>query len=113
MEGTPRRGPRTTTILLSMVVGVMSVILCCCILLFLNRYRSALVHSARTSSAQAVTQVSGTVDRYLKDMEQTMELVGQGGLEAMVDTSTQIVNRDNLFTIDVQKALFAFELHKN
>lgn len=38
-------------------------------------------------------------------------LAGQGGLEAMVDTSTQIVNRENLFTIDVQKALFAFETH--
>lgn len=37
-------------------------------------------------------------------------LSGQGGsLESMVDTSTQIVNRDNLFTIDGQKALFAFE----
>lgn len=38
-------------------------------------------------------------------------LAGQGGLEAMVDTSTQIVSRENLFTIDVQKALFAFEPH--
>ena len=37
-------------------------------------------------------------------------LSGQGGsLESMVDTSTQIVNRENLFTIDGQKALFAFE----
>ena len=37
-------------------------------------------------------------------------LSGQGsGLEAVVDTSTQIVDRDNLFTIDSQKALFAFE----
>lgn len=37
-------------------------------------------------------------------------LSGQGGsLEPMVDTSTQIVNRENLFTIDSQKALFAFE----
>lgn len=40
-------------------------------------------------------------------------LTGQGGLEAMVDTSTQIVNRDNLFTMDVQKALFAFEPNWN
>ena len=31
------------------------------------------------------------------------------GLEAMVDTSTQIVDRENLFTMDSQKALFAFE----
>lgn len=37
-------------------------------------------------------------------------LSGQGGaLEPMVDTSTQIVNRENLFTMDGQKALFAFE----
>lgn len=73
----PRRGLRTTTILLSVVVGVMTVILCCCILLFLNRYRSALVDSARTSSAQAVTQVSSTVGSYLGEMEQIMELVEQ------------------------------------
>lgn len=79
--GAPRRGLRTTTILLSVVVGVITVILCCCILLFLNRYRSALVDSARTSSAQAVTQVSSTVDSYLGDMEQIMELVEQAMLE--------------------------------
>ena len=37
-------------------------------------------------------------------------LAGQGeGLEPMVDTSTQIVSRSNLFTLDSQKALFAFE----
>ena len=37
-------------------------------------------------------------------------LSGQGGSpEATVDTSTRIVNRDNMFTMDSQKALFAFE----
>ena len=37
-------------------------------------------------------------------------LAGQGeGLSSTVDTSTQIVNRSNLFTLDSQKALFAFE----
>lgn len=37
-------------------------------------------------------------------------LTGQEpGLEHIVDTSTQIVDRDNLFTMDSQKALFAFE----
>ena len=36
-------------------------------------------------------------------------LTGQGdALEDMVDTSTQIVNRSNLFSLDSQKALFAF-----
>ena len=41
-------------------------------------------------------------------------LTGQGtDLEQIVDTSTQIVDRENLFTMDSQKALFAFEHHLN
>ncbi|MCI8422795.1 MAG: substrate-binding domain-containing protein [Lawsonibacter sp.] len=37
-------------------------------------------------------------------------LAGQGGgLAAVVDTSTRIVDRENLFTMDSQKALFAFD----
>lgn len=40
-------------------------------------------------------------------------LTGQGGsLERTVDTSTQIVDRTNLFSMDSQKALFAFELRQ-
>lgn len=75
--GGARTGLRITTILVSMVVGVVAIILCCCIMLFLNRYRSAMVQSARTSSAQAVSQVSNTVGNYLRDMEQAMDLVEQ------------------------------------
>ncbi len=66
------RGLHTTTILVAMVVSVVSIILCCCILLFLDRYRSAMVQSARTNSAQAVSQVSSTVGSYLRDMNQAM-----------------------------------------
>ncbi|MCI8422794.1 MAG: sensor histidine kinase [Lawsonibacter sp.] len=65
-----------------MVAGVVSMILCCCILLFLNRYRSAMVQSARTTSAQAVSQVSSTVGNYLRDMEQAMQLVEQSMSES-------------------------------
>ena len=37
-------------------------------------------------------------------------LAGQGdSLEKNVDTSTQVVDRENIFTMDSQKALFAFE----
>lgn len=40
-------------------------------------------------------------------------LSGQGdGLESTVDTSTQVVDRENIFTMDSQKALFAFEQRK-
>ena len=73
----PRTGLRITSILVTMVVGTVAIILVCCIFLFLDRYRSAMVQSARTSSAQAVSQVSNTVGSYLSDMDQAMELVEQ------------------------------------
>ncbi len=78
----PRSQLRITTILVAMVVGIVAVILVCCILLFLNRYRNAMVQSARTSSAQAVSQVSNTVGSYLEDMGQAMELVEQSVSES-------------------------------
>ena len=40
-------------------------------------------------------------------------LTQQGGLEAVVDTSTQIIDRENFFTMDGQKALFAFDRYQN
>ena len=70
-------GLRITTILVAMVVGVVAIILVVCIGLFLDRYRSAMVQNARTSSAQAVSQVSNTVANYLDDMDQAMEIVQQ------------------------------------
>ena len=73
MSRPARTGLRITTILVSMVVGVVTVILVICIALFLTRYRNAIVQNARTSSAQAVTQVSNTVANYLQDMDQAMQ----------------------------------------
>ena len=80
--GISRTGLRITTILVSVVVGIVAVILCCCILLFLDRYRNAMVQSARTTSAQSVSQVSNTVGNYLRDMTQAMELVKESMLES-------------------------------
>lgn len=78
----PRTGLRITSILVTMVVGTVAIILVCCIFLFMDRYRSAMVQSARTSSAQAVSQVSNTVGSYLSDMDQAMELVEQSVSES-------------------------------
>ena len=91
MKTVPRTGLRITTILVSMVVGVVAVILCCCILLFLSRYRSAMVQSARTSTAQAVSQVSNTVSNYLQGMDQAMSMVEHSMLE-------DADNRDRMLT---------------
>ena len=76
-EPSVRKGPHTTAILVAMVVGVVAIILCSCILLFLDRYRVAMVQSARTSTAQTVSQVSNTVGSYLGDMRQALDLVEQ------------------------------------
>ena len=74
-------GLRITTILVAMVVGVVAITLCCFLALFLNRYQEAMVQNARTTSVQAVSQVSTTVSNYLSDMRQAMELVEQSMLE--------------------------------
>ena len=98
--GVSRTGLRITTILVSMVVGVVAVILCCCILLFLNRYRSAMVQSAMTTSAQAVSQVSNTVGNYLRDMDQAMELVEQSMSES-ADSRDRLLSAFLTFRPDV------------
>ena len=83
-----------------MVVGVVAVILCCCIFLFLDRYRSAMVQNARTSSAQAVSQVSNTVGNYLSDMTQAMHLVEQSMWES-ADSRGELLSAFLKFRPDV------------
>lgn len=95
-----RTGLRITTIQVSMVLGVVAVILCCSILLFLNRYRSAMVQSALTSSDQAVSQVSNTVGNYLQSMEQAMSLVEWSLLES-ADNRNQLLEAFLTFRPDV------------
>lgn len=95
-----RTGLRITTIQVSMVLGVVAVILCCSILLFLNRYRNAMVQSALTSSDQAVSQVSNTVGNYLQSMEQAMSLVEWSLLES-ADNRNQLLEAFLTFRPDV------------
>ena len=100
MSRPTRTGLRITTILVSMVVGVVAVILVVCIALFLDRYRSAIVQNARTSSAQAVSQVSNTVSNYLQDMSQAMQLV-IGSLGESPDSRDELLDAFLNFRPDV------------
>ena len=95
-----RRGLPTTTILVAMVVGVVAIILCSCILLFLDRYRVAMVQSARTSTAQAVSQVSDTVGSYLEDMDQALGVV-ERAMEAQADRRDELLLAFLTFRPDV------------
>ena len=70
-----RRLPRLWVILVGMVAGITAVVLCAVSTFFIARYRSGMVQSARTASAQACTQAAVTVARYVRDMNEVMELV--------------------------------------
>ena len=74
-EKVPHTGLRITTILVSMVVGIVAIILCCLTVLFMNRYWDSVLQGARTTSIQAVSQVSSTVANYLSDMNLAMDMV--------------------------------------
>lgn len=70
----------------------------------------ATVEGLQTGSVDALIVQNPYAMGYLGVESAYKLLSGQGtGLTAVVDTSTQIVDRDNLFSIDSQKALFAFE----
>ena len=80
-EKAPHTGLRVTTILVSMVVGIVAIILCCLTVLLMNRYRDSVLQGARTTSIQAVSQVSSTVANYLSDMNIAMDLVEESMTE--------------------------------
>ena len=70
----------------------------------------ATVEGLQTGSVDALVVQKPYAMGYLGVESAYRLLTGQGGeLEPTVDTSTQIVTRGNLFTLDSQKALFAFE----
>ena len=70
----PRR-PRLLTMLVGMVAGVTAVVLGAVSTIFIAQYRAGMVQSARTTSAQACTQAAVTVARYVRDMNEVMDLV--------------------------------------
>ena len=71
----PRHAPRTAPLIASLVVAIAAVTLILSTVTFLRSYRSSIVESARTSSAQAVSQVVGTVGDYVNTIDEVMNLV--------------------------------------
>ena len=70
----------------------------------------ATVEGLQTGAVDALIVQNPYAMGYLGVESAYKLLSGQGtGLAAVVDTSTQIVDRSNLFSMDSQKALFAFE----
>ena len=99
-EKVPHTGLRITTILVSMVVGIVAIILCCLTLLFMKQYRDSVVQGARTTSIQAVSQVSSTVANYLSDMNLAMDLVEES-MSENDDTRDELLDAFLSFRPDV------------
>jgi len=70
---------------------------------------AATVDGLQAGSVDALVVQNPYAMGYLGVESACRLLTGQGAVAPTVDTATQIVDRDNLFTLDVQKALFAFE----
>lgn len=65
--------PRTAPLIVALITAVAAVTLLLCVGAFLQSYRASVVQSARTSSAQAVSQVVGTVSNYVVNLEETID----------------------------------------
>ena len=59
---------------LAMTLVAVSVLVCATVI-FVRTYRTALIRNAETTSRQAIAQVSSTMEEYLADMNDSMELL--------------------------------------
>ena len=82
-----RRGLSMTTILVLMIVSLVGAILAGCLLVLFPRYEDSIVQNARTSSSQAVAQVTKTVSSYNADMAEVMTLLTDALDDDTVDRS--------------------------
>ncbi len=82
-----RRGLSMTTILVLMIVSLVGAILAGCLLVLFPRYEDSIVQNARTSSSQAVAQVTKTVSSYNEDMAEVMTLLTDALDDDTVDRS--------------------------
>ena len=70
-----RRPPRTAQLVAALISGVAVAVLTLCTVLFLRSYRAAIVEGARTNSAQAVSQVVGSVGNYVHTLDSAVAIV--------------------------------------
>lgn len=70
-----RHPPRTAQLVAALISAVAVAVLTLCTVLFLRSYRAAIVESARTNSAQAVSQVVGSVGNYVHTLDSAVAIV--------------------------------------
>lgn len=70
-----RKGPTMNAVLILAIIGTVAAVLLCTMLLYLRTYRQSLYRDARVSSQRTVSQVSGTVEEYLVDINNVMSVL--------------------------------------
>lgn len=75
MAAVRRKSPTMNAVLILAIVSTVAAVLICTMLLFLRTYSQSLYQSARVSSQRTVSQVSGTVDEYLRDINNVMSVL--------------------------------------
>ena len=69
------RPPRTAQLVAALISVLSLLVLTLCTVLFLRSYRSSIIEAARTNSAQAVSQVVGSVGGYVDSLEEAVDIV--------------------------------------
>ena len=75
MTAVKRKSPTMNTVLILSIIGTVAAVLICTMLLFLRTYRQSLYRSAGVSSQRTISQVSGTVDEYLREINNVMSVL--------------------------------------
>ena len=77
-EGSPRMKKRSLSMNQIMILSLTAIvvgILGCAIAFFLQTYQRSLIRNAQTDGRRTISQVTSTVDSYLSDMNNVMELL--------------------------------------
>lgn len=75
-----RKGLPMRAVLILSIIGTVTAVLTCTLLLFLQTYRQSVYRDTRVSGERTISQVSDTVDEYLRDIHNVM-LVLEESLE--------------------------------
>lgn len=80
-----RKGFPMNTVLILAIIGTVAAVMMCTMLLFLRTYRQSLYRDASVSSRRTISQVSGTVDEYLQDVNNVMSVLEEALEDPEID----------------------------
>ena len=80
-----RKGPSMNAVLIIAIISAVAAVLLCALLLFLRIYQQSLYRSAQTNGRRTISQVSSTVDEYLNNINNIMDVLEQSLVDRQID----------------------------